>query len=249
MDLLDSDYTFVNEKLASLYEIPNVRGSEMHASTTGGSPRRDPDPRLHAAGYVEPDAHIAGETRPLYSGNIIGYARPAAAPACRPGGIRQEVRGPGPTLARIARRPSRIGLCASCHSRMDPLGIALENFNALGMWRDDEKSSRSTPTGEADYGRDISKCSRFEKNPQRAARERFLSLCHRKNADLCLGPGPRSTDEHTLDLIMERLAANDGKFSALIQGVIESAPFQKQRNPAKLATRPIDSSAPTDTRK
>ena len=80
-------------------------------------------------------------------------------------------------------------------------------------------------------------------------RERHASDFYRcvteKMLTYALGRGLDATDEHTLDMIVQRLAENDGKFSALIQGVIESAPFQKQRNPAALAVLPSENAAAT----
>ena len=127
---------------------------------------------------------------------------------------------------------------------MDPLGIALENFNALGMWRDLEKQLPIDASGKLITGetfldvRDLKKILR-----ERHAAD-FYRCVTEKMLTYALGRGLEETDEHSLDLIVRRLTENDGKFSALLQGVIESAPFQKQRHPVKASTSPSDALKP-----
>jgi hypothetical protein len=118
---------------------------------------------------------------------------------------------------------------------MDPLGLALENFNALGMWRDDEygqpiDSSGELLTGEAFDGiRDLKKIIR-EKH-----RLHFYRCLAEKLLTYALGRGLEYYDEHTLDQVVEQLDQSGGKFSTLLTGVIQSAPFQRQRRAEAIA--------------
>ncbi len=167
--------------------------------------------------------------------NILGMPAPPA-----PAGVpdleesAKKFAGREPTAAGAAGRPSRIGRCAL---RAMPAWTRWESPWRTSMpWACgaiEEKTAADRRLGQADHRRDVSRRSRAEEDPERAARERFLSLRDGEDADLRLGSRPGSdTDEHTVDLIVERLEGSGGKFSDLLHGVIESAPFQKQRNPA-----------------
>jgi len=251
LELLDSDYTFVNEKLASLYEIPNVRGSEMRrVNLPEGSPRGGV--LTHASMLLVTSNPT--RTSPVKRGlfileNILGMPSPPA-----PAGVpdleesAKKFSGREPPLRELLAAHRESALCASCHSRMDPLGIALENFNALGMWREEEKKQPIDASGKLITGegfRDVRDLKKILK--ERHAGE-FYCCVTEKMLTYALGRGLEPADEHTLDLIVRQLAESDGKFSALIQGVIESAPFQKQRNTAKLAELPSEGTTATGTR-
>jgi Protein of unknown function (DUF1592)/Protein of unknown function (DUF1588)/Protein of unknown function (DUF1587)/Protein of unknown function (DUF1585)/Protein of unknown function (DUF1595)/Planctomycete cytochrome C len=253
LDLLDSDYTFVNEKLASLYEIPNVRGVEM---------RRVKLPEDSPRGGVLTHASMLlvtsnpTRTSPVKRGqfileNILGMPAPPA-----PAGVpdleesAKRFAGREPPLRELLAAHRESTLCASCHARMDPLGIALENFNALGMWRDEEKKQPIDASGKLITGETFQNVRDLKKILRERHASDFYRCVTEKMLTYALGRGLEATDEHTLDLIVRRLIENDGKFSALIQGVVESAPFQKQRTAATLAAVLSDSPAlPAGTRK
>jgi hypothetical protein len=239
LELLDSDYTFVNEKLAALYEIPDVRGSQMRRVTLPqGSPRGGV--LTHASMHLVTSNPT--RTSPVKRGlfvleNILGTPSPPP-----PAGVPDleesaaKFAGREPPLRELLAAHRESALCSSCHARMDPLGIALENFNALGMWRTEEKQQPIDASGKLITGESFQDV----RDLKRILRERhaldFYRCVTEKMLTYALGRGLEATDEHTLDLIVQRLTENGGKFSALIQGVIESAPFQKQRNAGALAT-------------
>jgi hypothetical protein len=108
------------------------------------------------------------------------------------------------------------------------------------MWRDEEKKQRIDASGKLITGETFQDVRDLKK----ILKERHASIFYRcvteKMLTYALGRGLETTDEHTLDLIVRRLEENGGKFSALIQGVIESAPFQKQRNLAKVTNLPLE---------
>ena len=142
LELIDANYTFLNQKLAKYYGIPGVEGQRNAARrAAGGQPaRRRADAGHDARGHVEPDADLAREARAC-SCSTTSWARP---PRRRPTPCRRWKPRPrrSPTIRhRSAKRSTshrNDPLCAGCHARMDPLGLALENFNAIGMWRDTE---------------------------------------------------------------------------------------------------------------
>jgi hypothetical protein len=112
---------------------------------------------------------------------------------------------------------------------MDPIGLALENFNALGMWRDRDKDQSIDPSGKLITGESFQDIRELK----RILRERhagdFYRCVTQKLLTYAIGRGLEYSDEHTVDLIVQKLEAGGGKFSVLLQGVIDSAPFQKQR--------------------
>ena len=137
LDLLKADYTFLNERLAKHYGIPNVYGSRFRrvALGRGQRTRRSAAPGQRSHGDVLRHAHVAGDSRQMDSRKSSRHA--AAAAAARRAGaegqhrFRQSLR----CAQRLAEHRANAA-CASCHDLMDPIGFSLENFDAMGRWRD-----------------------------------------------------------------------------------------------------------------
>ena len=136
VELLTANYTFLNERLARHYGIPNVHGSHFRrVDACRRPPRRPARPGQHSDGDVARDADLAGLARQV--GARERARRAAAAAAARraaAAGEGRRRRGRVSVRARLEQHRSN-PVCASCHSRMDPLGFALENFDAIGKWR------------------------------------------------------------------------------------------------------------------
>ena len=234
LDVLDCDYTFLNDKLAELYEVPGVRGGEMRRVTLpADSPRGGV--LTHASMLLVTSNPT--RTSPVKRGlfvleNILGTPAPPA-----PAGVpdleesAKKFAGREPPLRELLAAHRESALCASCHSRMDPLGIALENFNALGMWRTKEKDDPIDASGRLITGEEFHDIRDLKKILRERHADDFYRCVTQKMLTYALGRGLDYGDEQTVDLIVQRLKSQDGKFSALLQGVIESAPFQKQRIP------------------
>ena len=243
LDLLDCDYTFLNERLASLYGVPEVRGNELrHVKLPDGSPRGGV--LTHASMLLVTSNPT--RTSPVKRGlfildNILGTPAPPA-----PAGVpdleetAKKFAGREPPLRDLLAAHRESALCSSCHSRMDPLGIALENFNALGIWRDQEKDQPIDASGKLITGETFQDVRDLKKILRERHATDFYRCVAEKMLTYALGRGMEETDEQTLDLIVRRLNESDGRFSALIQGVIESAPFQKQRNISSVASSKPD---------
>jgi hypothetical protein len=140
--------------------------------------------------------------------------------------------GREPTMREVMAIHRSEPLCYSCHARMDPLGLALENFNALGQWREAERGQPIDAAGQLLTGEsfhDIRDVKRVLKDEHRVDFYRCLT---EKLLTYALGRGIEDYDVDSVDRIVDRLEREDGRFSALLMGVIESAPFQKRRNPA-----------------
>lgn len=135
VDLLDADYTFLNERLARHYGIPNVYGNHLRRVTLDNEQRRG----LLGKGSILTATSYANRTSPVLRGkwileNILGTPPPPP-PADVPE-LKEATRDGKPITMRQRMEEHRVNpACASCHARMDPLGFALENFDAIGRWR------------------------------------------------------------------------------------------------------------------
>ncbi len=232
LELLDSDYTFLNERLAKHYGIPNVTGDEMRLVKL---PADSPRGGVLTQGSVLGVTSNPTRTSPVKRGvfildNILGTPPPPPPPnipiledAAK--GLTNHVPSLRETLA--AHRENV--LCSSCHNRMDPLGLALENFNALGMWRDQEFGEPIDATGTLITGESFSNIRELKHILVTKHCEDFYTTVTEKLLIYALGRGLDYYDVETVDQIVARIEAANGRVSALIAGVVESAPFQKTR--------------------
>ena len=239
LELIDSDYTFLNGRLAKHYGIDGVDGGEMRrVELPPGSPRGG----LLTQGTLLVVTSNPTRTSPVKRGlyildNILGTPPPPPPPDIPT--LEQaaaEITDRQPTIRELQEIHRRDPLCHACHARMDPLGLALENFNALGTWRETENgrpidASGTLLTGESFEG--IGDLKNVLKDNHRLDFYRCLT---EKLLTYALGRGLEYHDEYTVDQIVEQLDRDGGKFSTLVTGVIESAPFQKQRRGEKVAT-------------
>jgi hypothetical protein len=123
-------------------------------------------------------------------------------------------------------------LCASCHSRMDPLGLALENFNALGQWRTTEMNHPIEPAGQLITGEKFTDIRGLKHILATDRRQDFYRCVSEKLFTYALGRGVEYSDTETIDQLVAQLEASGGRPSVLIRGIIASAPFQQRRRPA-----------------
>ena len=115
---------------------------------------------------------------------------------------------------------------------MDPLGLALENFNALGMWREQERKQPIDAAGKLITGESFDGVRSLKKILRNDRHQDFYRCLTEKLLTYALGRGLEYYDVEAVDQIVERLEKQDGRMSALIAGIVESAPFQKRRNPS-----------------
>jgi hypothetical protein len=115
---------------------------------------------------------------------------------------------------------------------MDPIGLAFENFNALGMWRDTERRQPIVAPGELITGEKFDGVAQLKRILADQHREDFYRTLTDKLLTYAMGRGTEYYDVDTIDGIVKRLNANDGRFSVMLMGIIESAPFQKMRTQA-----------------
>jgi hypothetical protein len=232
LELLDGDYTFLNERLAKHYGIPEVKGNEMRrVSLPDDSPRGG----LLTQGSTLVVTSNPTRTSPVKRGlfildNILGSPTappPADVPLLEE--AEKQFKDREPTLREVLELHRGKPLCSSCHSRMDPLGLALENFNALGMWREKERGQPIEVAGKLITGEAFENIRDLKRILKSEHHSDFYRCLTEKLLTYALGRGLEFYDVETVDRIVARLEREDGRFSALLMGIVESAPFQKRR--------------------
>ena len=228
-DLLAADYTFVNERLARHYGIPNVYGNRFRRVTLVDEQRRG----LLGQGSILTVTSYATRTSPVVRGkwlleNILG-APPPPPPPNVPELPEGDAGGQPASVRERMEQHRRNPVCASCHSTIDPLGFALENFDAIGKWRatglDGEPidASGTLPDGRAFVGpaglRDL----------LLSRREEFVSTATEKLLTYALGRGLEYYDAPAVRAIMRDAAPNEYRWSSIILGIAKSTPFQMRR--------------------
>jgi len=251
LELIDSDYTFVNEKLAAFYGLPEVSGEQLRRVTLPPNSVRG---GILTQGTVLAVTSNPTRTSPVKRGlfileNILGTPPPPAPPDVPAlEDAKKEFGDREPKLSEMLAVHRANPLCSSCHERMDPLGLALENFNALGAWRDTEAGQPIEPSGHLVTGE---KFADIRELKQVIVRDRKADVYHcltEKLLTYALGRGLEYYDIHTIDEIAAKLEQADGRMSALLFGVIESAPFQFQRNQsAPVQVSQLSAKSPVET--
>ncbi len=234
LELLDVDYAFLNERLAKHYGITNVFGDEMRlVKLPANSPRGGILTQGTALGVTSNPTRTSPVKRGLYVlENILGTPPPPPPPDIPPlEDATKSVTDRAPSLRETLAAHRADPLCNSCHNRMDPLGLALENFNAMGMWRDTEYSEPIDPTGKLITGESFSDIRELKRVLVKNHYKDFYHTVTEKLLIYALGRGLDYYDVETCDQIVTRVEAANGRISALIAGVVESAPFQKTRMP------------------
>jgi hypothetical protein len=241
LELIDADYAFLNEQLAGHYDIPDVNGSEMRrVELPDDSPRGGVLTQATLLVVTSNPTRTSPVKRGLFIlDNILGTPPPPP-PANVPPleAASGAITGHEPTVRELQEQHRKDPLCSSCHARMDPLGLALENFNAMGMYREQENDQTIDASGTLLTGEEFKGVEDVKKILVNERRLDFYRCITEKLLTYALGRGLEYHDEHTVDRIVEQLERDQGKFSTLLMGVINSAPFQKQRRSETVATTP-----------
>jgi len=232
LDLIDSHYTFLNERLARFYGIDNVTGDDFRRVELAGEQARRRGGVLTTAAVMTVSA-LPNRTSPVRRGKFIldqllGTPPPPPPPEVPPLGDKQtDVDGASLRQRMEAHRENPS--CAACHARLDPLGFALENYDAIGRWRDyDGKfpvdASADLPSGEKFTGPDGLRRLLLNHKDQ------FLRNLVRKLMTYSLGRGIESPDAAAVGEICRNAQENGCRFSSLIGGIVHSDAFLKRRN-------------------
>ncbi len=228
IDLIDADYTFVDERLARHYGIPNVQGSYFRrVPLAPDSPRRG----LLGHGSMLTVTSIATRTSPVARGkwvleNLLGTPAPVPPPGV-------ETNLPGSEATKNASLRKRLEehraspVCASCHRIMDPMGFALENFDLIGQWRESDGEAPIDSTGQLADGTPVNGPGDLRRSVLSRS-DSFMTTATEKLYTYALGRPVHSYDMPTVRAIVRRAAANDNRFSSLVMGIIESDAFLKR---------------------
>ena len=234
LELLVSDYTFLNEDLAKHYGIEGVTGRAMRRVTL---PPDSPRGGILTQGTILTVTSNPTRTSPVKRGVFILDAILGTPPAPPPPNIPSlEDAAPAAELRKMTLRDSlalhaKEPLCHSCHSRMDPLGLALENFNAMGMWRASELNQPIQTAGKLITGEEFADIRQLKHILATNHRRDFYYCLTEKLLTYALGRGLDYYDVTTVDGLVAQLEASGGKPSALLRGIVNSAPFQQRRLP------------------
>jgi hypothetical protein len=229
LDLLRADYTFLNERLAKHYGIPNVYGSRFRRVELGRDSRRG---GLLRQGSILAVTSYATRTSPVIRGvwvlsNIVGAPPPPPLPDVP--ALDGNVPANLPVRERMsAHRASPV--CSNCHRAIDPVGFALENFDAVGRWRDNEGDSGPIDVSGALPGiGDVNGVAGLEEALLRHP-ELFATTLTEKLLTFALGRGVEYYDAPAVRKILREAEPGGYRFSSLILGIVKSAPFQMRRS-------------------
>ncbi len=244
-EFIDSNYAFFNSTLANYYfdgEL-QLKGNEMRKVELGAGDWRG---GILTLGSVLMVTSNPTRTSPVKRGkwileNILDAPAPpppANIPPLEAAG--KDIAGHTPTMREVLAKHRADPNCSSCHDRMDPLGLALENFNALGTWRDRDMQQPVDATGQLITGEKFNDIRELKKILLTNHREEFYRCLTQKLLTYALGRAVDYYDVPTVDKIVDNMDKDGGKFSALLLGVIDSAAFQQERlqpdpQPAKAA--------------
>jgi hypothetical protein len=228
IDLIDADYTFVDERLARHYGIPNVKGSYFRrVPLAADSPRRG----LLGQGSILTVTSTATRTSPVARGkwvleNLLGTPAPVPPPGVETNLGGEEGAKTSSVRERLeAHRASPT--CAGCHRIMDPMGFALENFDLVGSWREFDGPSRIDSKGQLADGTPVNGPADL-RQAVLSRSDAFMTTAAEKLMTYALGRPVHDYDMPTVRTIVRRAAANNNRFSSLIMGIIESDTFQKR---------------------
>jgi mono/diheme cytochrome c family protein len=230
LDLLRAKYTFVNERLARHYGIPNVYGSRFRRVTLSDDSVRG---GLLGQGSILTVTSYANRTSPVLRGkwileNILGTPPPPPPPNVPP---LQETIGSGKVLSMRERMAQhRVNpACSGCHQLMDPAGLSMENFDAVGRWR-----TRTEAGAAVDSSGGLPGGATFEgvaglRTALLARPEPFVNTVTEKLMTYALGRGLEYYDAPAARAITRNARSNDYRFSSLVLGIVTSSPFQMRR--------------------
>jgi Protein of unknown function (DUF1592)/Protein of unknown function (DUF1588)/Protein of unknown function (DUF1585)/Protein of unknown function (DUF1587)/Protein of unknown function (DUF1595)/Planctomycete cytochrome C len=244
LEFLDSDYIFANAQLAKLYGLTNITGTAMQLVKLDADGSRGGVLTMASTLAL---TSVPTRTSPVKRGkwileNILGTPVPPPPPNVPDlEASKSKVADHEPTQREILALHRAAPLCASCHNRMDPLGLALENFNAVGMWRDRELGQPIDADGKLITGESFKGVRELKHILVTEHKDEFYRTLTDKLLTYAVGRGMEYYDVPTVDKIVENLDRNNGRFSALLMGVINSAPFQERRLPPNSLTASVKS--------
>jgi hypothetical protein len=233
-ELLTANYTFVNERLAKFYGIPDVYGTHFRRVTLTNPNRAG----LLGQASILTVTSYANRTSPVLRGKylldvILGAPPPPPPPNVPP--LKETGEGGQPASVRARMEEHRSNpVCAACHKQMDPLGFALENFDAIGKYRTMDGDSPIDASGAFVDGSKFSNPAEF-RQALLAHKDEFIRNFTEKLMTYGLGRAVGYSDMRAIRAVVRNASASDYRWVSLILGVVASEPFQMKRS-AEVAT-------------
>jgi hypothetical protein len=224
VDLLNADYTFVNERLARHYGIPEVYGSRFRRVQVPSDARRG----LLGQGSILTVTSYPNRTSPVERGkwvltNLLGVPPQPPPPNVPP--LQESSDGRVLPIRERLEKHRADPVCAGCHRLMDPIGFALENFDGVGHWRTADEGRSIDPSGTLFNGAAIDGIVGLRQALVRQP-EIFIGVMTEKMMTYALGRGIEYYDMPAVRKVVRDASANDYRFSSIVLGIVRSTPFQ-----------------------
>ena len=225
VDLLNADYTFVDERLARHYGIQNVHGSQFRRVTLAGEERRG----LLGQGSILLVTSVATRTSPVARGkwileNLLGTAPPLPPPNVPP--LKESAGQTQPTSVRQRMEEHRTNpVCAACHKIMDPIGFSLENYDLTGKWRTTDGGIAIDASSQLVDGTKLDGPASL-RQALLSRSDVFVQTLTEKLLTYGVGRALKYYDMPAVRAITREAARDDNRFSSLILGIVKSPPFQ-----------------------
>ena len=228
LDFIDANHSYLNERLARFYNVPNVHGTEFRKVLFATDAHRG---GLLGQASVLTISSYANRTSPVLRGkwvleNLVGSPPPPPPPDVP--NLDEAKIGLSSSMREQLEQHRKNAICASCHTRMDPLGFGLENFDAIGAWRTKDGQFPIDASGTLPDGRSFDGPPGLE-SILKAQPDAFTECLARKLLIYALGRGLEPDDDPAVKQIVKNVAADNYRFSSLILEIVKSEPFQNQR--------------------
>ena len=236
LDLLNADYTFVNDRLARHYGMPGVMGSHFRrVQLSADSPRRG----LLGKGLILQVTSRPTRTSPVIRGrwileNLLGT--PPGEPPPNVPALAEQKQDDGQvlTVRELMARHRSNPVCAACHATIDPAGFALEQFDGVGQWRTVDLGFQPIDaSGQLPDGTKFADVNEFRELLLGSKRDQFLRTMTDKLMIYALGRGTEFYDAPAIRKVVKEAAGNGYRFSSIVLGIVKSTPFQ-MRNAGQL---------------
>jgi len=228
--LMSADFTFVNERLAGHYGLQGVKGSEFRRVSLKDTPRRG---ILGHASVLTLTSHTS-RTSPVLRGKYVlenlFNTPPPPAPPNVPALESEGKHGESDlTLRQELEEHRKNPACASCHALMDPIGFGMENYDAVGRWRTQDREKQLDVSGKLVTGQEFSSPEELQDIFINDYRKEFHRAVAVKMLTYALGRGVEYYDRPAIDEIVLKAGKDDGRFLSWVTSVAESVPFQYRR--------------------
>jgi hypothetical protein len=227
LELVDANYSFINERLARHYGVEGVTGNEFQKVVFKDNKRGG----VLTQGSILTITSNPTRTSPVKRGkwileNIVGAPPPPPPPNVPELKEAKEAKG---SLRQRMEQHRENAMCASCHARMDPIGFGFENYDGVGKWRDMDGEYPVDAAGKLLSGEDFRDAGELKKILVGKKRDEFLECLASKLLTFALGRGMEYYDRPSIDGIVKTMAKDHYRFAALVSGVVKSPAFQLRR--------------------